>query len=76
MRKHKCVPLILTIVSRPLASITQKIHHKLPSKLLDGENVFPAIPGCHLEPSSPALEFVKAVCQVSFISRLLLNRLA
>ncbi|XP_077483057.1 DNA polymerase epsilon catalytic subunit 1 isoform X2 [Amblyomma americanum] len=51
-------------LAQKLFSITQKIHHKLSSNLLDGEEVFPVIPGRHLKPTSPALEFVKAVCKV------------
>ncbi|CAN7982572.1 unnamed protein product [Ixodes hexagonus] len=51
-------------LAQRLFGITQKIQQKLPSNLLDGENVFPTIPGCHLSQTSPALEFVKAVCQV------------
>ncbi|KAM7314163.1 DNA polymerase epsilon catalytic subunit A [Ixodes scapularis] len=51
-------------LAQRLFGITQKIHQKLPSNLLDGESVFPTIPGSHLSQSSPALEFVKAVCQV------------
>ncbi|CAN7942123.1 unnamed protein product, partial [Ixodes pacificus] len=51
-------------LAQRLFGITQKIHQKLPSNLLDGESVFLTIPGSHLSQSSPALEFVKAVCQV------------
>ncbi|KAL3214747.1 hypothetical protein MRX96_034723 [Rhipicephalus microplus] len=56
--------LVTGELAQKLFSITQKIQHKLSSNLLDGEEVFPVIPGSHLKPTSPALEFVKAICKV------------
>ncbi|XP_064470762.1 DNA polymerase epsilon catalytic subunit A-like [Ornithodoros turicata] len=51
-------------LAQRLYGITQRIQQKMPSKIVNGENVFPSIPGHHLDPGNPALEFVKAVCKV------------
>lgn len=48
-------------------SITQKVQKKLSGlhgNLHDLAAEFPVLPGSHLPLKSPALEFVKAVCQV------------
>ena len=49
-------------------SLTQKIQKKLSGNRSNNNNVseeFPRPPGSHLPLNNPALEFVKAVCQVS-----------
>ena len=46
--------------------ITQKIHRSLSGgKGKDAGSEFPVLAGSHLPLKNPALEFVKAVCQVS-----------
>lgn len=47
-----------------IASIAQKIHQKLSVSHAESTNVFPLLPGSHLLLTNPALEFIKAVCEV------------
>ena len=52
-----------------LCRLTQKIQKKLSGNRSNNNNLseeFPRPPGSHLPLNNPALEFVKAVCQVKF----------
>jgi len=52
-------------LTEQLFGITQKIHRSLSvAHGKDSENEFPVLAGSHLPLTNPALEFVKAVCQV------------
>ena len=54
-----------------ISRLTQKIQKKLSGfhgNLSSMVSEFPVLPGSHLALRNPALEFVKAVCQVSICS--------
>eukprot|EP00116_Pleurobrachia_bachei_P005540 sb/3465802/ len=47
-----------------LFGIVQRVHSSMPSAVLGDRNVFPDLPGSHLELKCPSLEFIKSVCKV------------
>ena len=54
-----------------VCSLTQKIQKKLAGNRGTNNNLaeeFPMLPGSHLTLKDPALEFVKAVCQVTNVT--------
>ncbi|XP_065643489.1 DNA polymerase epsilon catalytic subunit A isoform X2 [Hydra vulgaris] len=56
---------IQNVLTEQLFGITQKIHRSVSTSVnKDGDPVFPLLAGSYLPLKSPALEFVKAVCQV------------
>lgn len=64
-----CNGYIAYILVMCVASITQKIHQKLSVSHAESTNVFPLLPGSHLLLTNPALEFIKAVCEVLYYKR-------
>ncbi|XP_014670833.1 PREDICTED: DNA polymerase epsilon catalytic subunit A-like [Priapulus caudatus] len=67
--------LISEEMTQRLFSMTQKIQKKLSGSHDDMQDVFPKLPGSHLtDLKSPALEFVKAICQVLSLDASIVNQ--
>ncbi len=70
--------MLHALMSFLLCRITQKIHQTLgsgDSKKGVSDDLFPLLPGSHLDLHNPALEFVKSICKVRYTHCLHVNRL-
>jgi len=62
-----CRELVGGELSQRLFGVVEKLNRKFPlvkGREEEEESIFPSLPGSHLTPTFPALEFVKAVCKV------------